>query len=590
MVVRRFSRSITAQVGPGCKSGSDGVHGEPEWGAYSWFSEPIVELVWFGYKTVVIRQLTIQHMAVVDHIVVSLDQGLTIITGESGVGKSIVVDAIGLLCGAPCKDDVIRSGEEMALVEGVLDATRLTGDWSEWVSPHVTTVVIERVIKRKGGHCRINGVSVSLKTLRTLAPHWLSMVGQHDQLAVFDPSAQLTTLDSFDSTISRLYDAYADTYRSWASVTKRLADMRQQDDDRDQQLAFLSYQLDDLNALHPLEDEEGILTEKKRALAAQLQDKTTLLSLMDRLEATIQSVAAIEQAVQKCHHDMPPIDGVRSTLDTLATHLWQTTHSLQSVSEADLDRIEERLDQLFKAKTKYKVLTTLALVEKWRDIQARYDALSQHQQEWADCQALSEQLTPLLYDQAAALTQARHACARQLSRAVTPLLHRLGLPHATFDCQWTPTEPYALGMDKVEWMVTINPGEAAKPLRKAASGGELSRVMLAIHAAMVTRQVSPTIVLDEIDTGVGGVTAIAIGELVGELAQYAQVLCVTHLAQIAQFATHHIRIEKHVRDGVTVTTAHPLSMTDRQAELKRMIGGDQLLHRITAYAVESPHP
>jgi len=529
-------------------------------------------------------------MAVVRHMVVTLDRGLTIITGESGVGKSIIVDAIGLLSGEPCKDDVIRTGEDMAVIEGVLDATHLTGEWSEWVATGSSVVVIERVIKRKGGHCRINGMPVSLKTLRMLAPHWVSMVGQHDQLAVFDPSSQLMMLDQFDPMIPGLHASYAHTHQAWATASKRLAEMRQHDEDRDQQLAFLSYQLDELNDLNPLEDEDQVLADKKRALSAQLQDKTNLLSLADRLDATIQSVATIEHGLQKLSHEMPSIEGVQSTLDTLATHLWHTMHALQSVSDADLDRIEDRLDRLFKAKTKYKVLTTLALVEKWRGIQARHTALSQHQQEWAACQATLDELTPLLHEQAAALSQARRACAHHMASCVTPLLHRLGLPHATFGCDWAITDPHALGVDKVEWMVTINPGESAKPLRKAASGGELSRVLLAIHAALVTRQVSPTIVLDEIDTGVGGVTAIAIGELVGELAQHSQVVCVTHLAQIAQFATHHIRIEKAVQDGITMTTAHPLSVSDRQAELTRMIGGEEMIHRITAHSVGAPHP
>ncbi len=524
------------------------------------------------------HQLTIRNMAVVKDMVLEFDSGLTVITGESGVGKSIIVDAISLLCGGAASDDMIRANESMAFVEGIFDRHAIPGDWSRFGDD--AQLIIQRSIKKKGGQATINGMAVTLKELREYGRAWVSMVGQHDQLALFEPATQLAILDQFEPHLVTHLQQYRELFNTYTDIHRALADLQRQSDDDDQQLAFLTHQLQELNDIAPLEDEDITLQDQKRALGIKIQTKSMIGDVMSQVSQVMASMESVQRALQKCPFETPALDGVISTLDTIATQLWHESTAVQSISDRDMDQIETRLDELFKAKSKYKVLTTMALVEKWKSIQSRYDALTNRDHHRGDLQTRLAQVETELREAAQTIRELRHQVGATMSQSVTNLLHQLGLRHALFSCEWQSISPQSTGMDRLEWVLTVNAGESPKPIRKAASGGELSRVLLAIHTVLVSHHPMPVLVFDEIDTGVGGMSAIPIGELLTQLSKQANVICVTHLAQIAQFATHHIRLEKWVEGGVTITQATRLSPKDRQGELKRMVGGDAILSKL----------
>ncbi len=510
-----------------------------------------------------LERLEVSRLATIEALTLELSGGLSVFTGETGAGKSIIVDALGLLLGARASSDLVRTGEADLLV---------TGFWQEESASRRVTV-------QGRSTARLSGEVVTLRELSDFAEERLTIHWQHSAQSLLSPARQRALLDD------RAHDelrAYERAYAAWRAAGERLERLRASERERARQLDLLTYQAQEIAAVNPQEgEEEPLRAELDRLSNLDLiaSGASDALALLAGEEVSAQGlVGDAVRALTSAARYEPNVAQLQRELREALSALEAVAGELRDVADAsapdpeELARVEQRLAQLAKLQTKYG--PNIADVLRYQaELTAQLQDL--HRDE-SDAGSLEGELRTLQADVMAsgrALAEARRAVAAPLAEQLEGVIRQLGMPHArlTFSLD-ALTEPGPHGLEEVRVLFSANPGEDAGPLASVASGGELSRVMLAIST--VTGAHTPSVVFDEVDAGVGGAAALAVAAQLAALSRDRQVMVVTHLAQIAARADHHFKVEKALEDGRTVTRVRELRGPERLEEIARMLSGD----------------
>ena len=535
-----------------------------------------------------LEQLTIDQIAIIEHSEIHFRPGYNVLTGETGAGKSILIDALGLVLGERADASSIRHGEKRATVSATfrdLSAAHQQALADDGLDDpdNPGQAVIRRTLRDGGSKAWVNDQNVTGGKLKTLAAALVNIHGQHHNQALLKNDEQRRRLDRYAGH-RELLAACADAYRHWQQLEKDHAAWQTARTSDEERLALLAYQLDEIEQLAPQEDEFDELAAKQTLLASADQILASGSRLAEQLsdgEHNLQS--ALRHAQREAEHLAAIHDNYRETAELLeqsAVYLSEASDSLAK----QLGKIEDDPEALAETEARMSALHALArkhhidpgqLPAHWQQLAAEHAALSQKNQSGNELEAACRAAEADYHAKAAALSAARQKAVPALARDVEQWLHQLGMEKATFAIDVQPAaRPAAHGNDDITYTLCANPGQTLQPLAKVASGGELSRVSLAIEVACLdeTPTPPPTIIFDEIDTGIGGEIADTVGRLLHTLGQNRQVLCITHLPQVAAYADAHYRIEKHSDNHATQTRVTALDDEARITEIARMLG------------------
>lgn len=535
-----------------------------------------------------LEQLTIDQIAIIEHSEIHFRPGYNVLTGETGAGKSILIDALGLVLGERADASSIRHGEKRATVSATfrdLSAAHQQALADDGLDDpdNPGQVVIRRTLRDGGSKAWVNDQNVTGGKLKTLAAALVNIHGQHHNQALLKNDEQRRRLDRYAGH-RELLAACADAYRHWQQLEKDHAAWQTARTSDEERLALLAYQLDEIEQLAPQEDEFDELAAKQTLLASADQILASGSRLAEQLsdgEHNLQS--ALRHAQREAEHLAAIHDNYRETAELLeqsAVYLSEASDSLAK----QLGKIEHDPEALAETEARMSALHALArkhhidpgqLPAHWQTLAAEHEALSQKNQSGSALEAACRAAEADYHAKAASLSAARQKAAPALARDVEQWIHQLGMEKATFAIDVQPAaRPTAHGNDDITYTLCANPGQTLQPLAKVASGGELSRVSLAIEVACLdeTPTPPPTIIFDEIDTGIGGEIADTVGRLLHTLGQNRQVLCITHLPQVAAYADAHYRIEKHSDNHATQTRVTALDDEARITEIARMLG------------------
>lgn len=545
-----------------------------------------------------LTDLTIKNVAIIDSLQITFKPGLTVLTGETGAGKSIIIDAVGLIMGGRASSDLIRSGEEEAVVEALFDISTLPDIRRQLMEAGLDAdgeLLIKRSLSR-GGKNRIfiNGSMATLNLLTDIAPRLINIYGQHDSQTLLKPENHLRLLDAFAG-IGDRRQKFTDLFSRLGSVRDTLAGLDHAEREAERRLDLLSYQSDEIAkaALKPGEDEQ--LAEQRRLLASaeklgggssEAFDRLyggdgTILGQLRRISASIAELSAIDVSLQDA---AVSIEGAYLQLEDAAITLRDYSSRIES-DPAALGQIDDRLDLLRGLKRKY-APTVEEILDYKAEIDAELDQLRSREQNRQALETERDRMENELKLAGAELTAARIQAAAKLKHALENEAHQLAMKGAIIEpALETLAEPRSSGFERVEFLFSPNPGEVPRPLGRIASGGELSRLMLAIKQVLPDSDV-PTLVFDEVDTGIGGATSELVGRKLKNVATGQQVLCITHLPQVAVFADQQLRVEKLVEGGRTSTRIRELDPNERTREIARMLAGTTISDSALKHAAE----
>lgn len=537
-----------------------------------------------------LTELRIAHFALIDRLSLQFSSGFHVLTGETGAGKSILVDAIALLIGGRASTDQIRSDAEEATLEASFTlpaSSPLLHELrdQELLGADDTDIIVRRILSRSGRHrLYLNGSLTPLHTLQRLAGTLVDIHGQHDQQSLLSPKRQLELLDAFGDLIA-LRQRVTRQYEVWRHRQRELSEAERVFHERRTQEDLIRYQYEELVEadLKPAEDEALIAERGRLAHVRRLVELGQ--QAYDVLYAGDQSVLAGLALVGERVKELVTIDPEQSEWSAISqgavVQLRELAHRLNAYRQQldqDPDRliqVEERLDHIQRLKKKYD--TTLdGLVIKTSELKQQLDAFCSSEKRCADLRDLVAVDLRELASLSEQLTHGRRRASEQLQQRITKELSALRMDQTALHIQVIPTEEESIGptgRDRIEFLFSANPGEPLMPLAKVASGGELSRMMLAIKTVLADTDTVPVLIFDEIDTGIGGAVATVMGQRLRALAKYHQVLCITHLPHIASHATSHYLVEKISEKKRTVTRVTLLDRAARQAEIARMVGG-----------------
>lgn len=518
----------------------------------------------------VLRTIELRDFAIADDVTIELGPGLNVLTGETGAGKSLVVDALALLAGGRADTSVVRAGRPSALVQAV------------WDGPAPRTFA-RRIAHEERNVARVDGEVVTVTELREALAGRLGIFGQHAFRTLLDGAEQRSLLDRhLDPAAVAASDRYHAAWLEREAVRAALDTLRAETRDRDQRLDLLRFQIAEIDAADVRAGEEAVLDARLRAarhvervrdgLAAALAALATDdVGAADRLAEGVRALEGAARFDADLAGLAGDLAGAQTAVQAIAVELEDALDALDA-DPRGLERLEARRQRLDDLGRKYGGDAAAVLDARTRAA----EALARLERVDADDAALAARLTALsaaLATEAAIVAAGRHTAADRLAPAVSDLLRTLALPHARFEIDLHPREALGpRGSEHVTFRFGANPGEPTAPLTDVASGGELARVMLALHA--VAGSETATLVFDEIDAGLGGRTGRAVGRVLHDLARGRQVLVVTHLAQVAAFADRQLRVDKLTQDGRTVTRVVPLDGRERELELARMLAGD----------------
>lgn len=530
--------------------------------------------------------LRISNFAVIEEVEVGFGAGLTVMTGETGAGKSIVVDALALLGGARADAEVVRAGAEEAVIEGVFERSALLAQrLGELGLPDLgAEVSVRRAIAAGGrGKAHVNGSLVTLGVLSRLMQGLVDVAGQHDHVRLFDPAIHRALLDSA-ADLGEVKEAYVQAFLRLGEAERKLEALGGDERQRQERAQFVRFQLEELARVDPRPGEDVALEEERRRLSAVERLRRAADDCDRLLEAQEDSAAALlgraVLALTDAAKADPSLSPLLQALQTARVEVEEAVRELsryRSNLDADprrLAEVDDRLDALRRLCRKH-ASPLEGVAHKRAELERELVSLENREEVVA---ALEKERAAWLSDaqaRARALTAARAAAAERFGRQVREGLAQLALASARFEVQVVAREQLgADGADSVEFQFSANPGEPARPLQKVASGGEASRLLLALKAALARTDSCGTYVLDEADAGVSGAVADVVGRLIKEVSLHRQVLCITHLPQVAAHADQHLVIEKAQARGRTASNVVPLqSAQTRTRELARMLSG-----------------
>ena len=535
-----------------------------------------------------LRELRIRNFAVVENLTVPFAPGFNVLTGETGAGKSILVDAILLLRGARAQTDVIRADAETAMVEAVFEVSDgAVATLDEAGLPlEDGEVVIRRELSRSGRHrAFVNDAAVTVGLLERLGDALVQVHGQHEHQRLLEPTRQLDVLDRF-ADAEPLRERFAALFAKHAEARAELERRRGAARDRAQRQDLLRFQVSELDAARVRVGEDDELRTERRRLqhaerfAAGLQEVASLLHA-DAASATAR-LARAGRVLSDLGRLDPAFAAPAETLDAARAHVEDTLAAVRGLRDTivfepeRLEGIDERLDALTRLKRKYGD-SEEALLRFRADAAAELDRLERHEELLAEDERRLAELEAEMVSAARALGAARREAAAKLGPRVQRELRQLGMDRAAFEVATIDLAAGDWGLrgaERVEFRFTANPDEPNRPLARIASGGELARTMLALQVVLSGDDDAPTMVFDEVDAGIGGRAASVVGDKLAALGGSRQVLCVTHLAPIAALADQHVRVAKSVRGGRTRATTAVIAGDERAAEIARMLGGD----------------
>ena len=528
--------------------------------------------------------LHIENIAVIECADITFDSGFNILTGETGAGKSIVIDAISAILGERAYRDMIRTGTNKASVRAVFTNVPKLSWFEDNGVEYDSETIIQREVHLDGKNiCRVNGSLVTVSILRKLGIQLINIHGQHDSASLFDENNHLSFLDAFAENQS-LRDAYAEKFAAVAKLRKEIERLNMDESEKLRRMETLRYQIDEISKanLHAGEDES--LEQRRKILqnAEKLSDgihsaveclyggddTDGAASLLAEAERELARLARYTDAYHELHEK---VSDLMYQVQDAAEELRDARDDL-SYSADELEQIESRLDIIHRLRRKYGASCEeiLAYLE---NAQKELDEIEFADDHVERLKLKCEKAEKQAWDAAIALRNNRMSAAKDLSERILTELAQLDMPRVQFSCNFMETELTAIGADLVAFYMSANAGEALKPLSKVASGGELARIMLAMKNVLAEQDQVATLIFDEVDTGVSGRAAQKVAEKLRSVAKTKQVLCVTHLPQLAALANTHLLIAKEERDGRTYTTVSPLDLEGRKRELARIIGG-----------------
>ncbi len=550
-----------------------------------------------------LRSLHIGNVAVIRQADIDFSEGLCVLTGETGAGKSLLIDSLNALTGGRVSRDLIRAGEDSAMIsalfDGVDEATRAAlSDLGVEIPGDEDGILLQRTISRDGrSMARIGGRAVTQSLLREVGALLVNIHGQSDNQKLMQKSAHLSLLDSYAGDGNVLAE-YRAAYGAWKKVSGQLAGMRQDEGQRLRTREMLEYQIADIDAARLKPGEEEKLTERRdriqhrekidrqlRTAARALRDgeKATASGLLDRASAALASLSGILPEAEEL---ASRTESLRLEADDIADRVRALTDGDTVDATAELDRLEGRLDTIQRLGRKYGAGIDAILAFR-ADAAERLDGLDTADERIAACEEQERHLLERMRELGAGLTQARTKAAAELAEQVAESLAFLDMPRVRFEVSVRRLDkPGADGMDDVEFCIATNPGEPVQPMIRIASGGELSRIMLALRSVLNEKYGVGVSIYDEIDTGISGRTARKVGIKLRRIARCGQVICVTHSAQIASLADAQYRIEKREADGRAETSVRRLDPEERVDEIARILGGLNLTDSQRAAARE----
>lgn len=539
-----------------------------------------------------LQQLLIKNIALIDQIELTFGKGLHVLTGETGAGKSIVVDAMNLILGGRADRELIRTGCEKAYAEGLFDVSDCPHA-KRWLAEHEIeaeeeTISLSREINLNGRSvCRIQGISMPLSQLREIAGLLMDMHGQHEHQSLLDDGNHLSCLDSMgDKDHDMLRQKTAALYASYHEAHAAYTRLKRESAHKEEILKQLKAQEEELSAAQLTEGEEETLTVERDRYRSTEKISRALREASEALYEASAGRAAVEQA-RSAMHALAPIERLGDDFSKLykqaeslyydAEDLGLSVRGMLDELEDDPERasqVEERLDLIRKLSRKYGP-TTRDMLLKLEEIRSELSAYESFDASLERLKKKAQEAYRAYYTAAMQLSESRKQLAKAFEKRMEEQLHALNMRGTRFfvDFSDQPATPSANGMDQVRFLIAPNAGEEKKPLAKIASGGELSRVMLSLKSMSAERAEIPSMIFDEIDTGISGRTAQVVAQKMWDIAKFRQVICVTHLQQIAAMATRHYLVSKADMNGRTNTSVRELSGEERVREIARMLSG-----------------
>lgn len=543
-----------------------------------------------------LRLLRVKNFALMEDITVEFEEGLTVVTGETGAGKSMIVSAIASLCGTRIDDDAIRTGKRTAEITGIFDVkSSIRGRLEESGIGAENEMIIRRNIEKgKRQNCYVNDRMVSLNFLRDIARHMVDLIGQHENQSLFDKRNHLTLLDAYAGLDGARME-YQSTFNEYRGLQNKLKVLLEEVEAKDERIDYLKFQIDEIKKANLQSNEEEELSVEKNLLVTS--EKRSLLvgsliddiyeqdgSVMDKLSSVGKSLEELAALDPQLKDRSEQIDGILATVDEIYRMMSSYQDKIE-FSQERLDFVIGRLETINRMKKKYgkSVEEINGYLKRMQD---ELSMIETRDEEIDKTRHTIGEVQKKVMEQAADLSARRRAAGVDLRKKILGLLKQLGMEKADFDIRFSEIEVGAFGKDEIEFFISTNPGEELKPLIKVASGGEISRITLCLKAMLSDVDDIPTVIFDEVDIGIGGRIAEAVGDMLARVSRSHQVICITHLPQIPAFADNHILVKKEIKRDTTHTEVIKLDEAKRKLEIARMLGGKEITSKTVDHAAE----
>ena len=548
-----------------------------------------------------LQELSIKDFAIIDEIQISFQPKMTVLTGETGAGKSIIIDALGLLAGGRGSTEFIRKGEKKAVIQGLFTLPREANTYNileEYgIDSEDGQIILQRDLYRGGRNiCRINGMMVNLATLRKVGETLIDIHGQNEHQELMKPENHIDLLDEYDKKTSELRNQYQVVYQNYRKLKLSMEKKEADEKAWAQRLDMLNFQVKEIGEAGLKINEEDELVEEKNKL-------DNFQAIHDALELSYQILSGekidVVGNLGNAMNELSDVSDLSENLQEINTKISDAFYSLEDVArdisdELDsmewngerLNEIEERLELIHQLKRKYGDTIEDILHYHIRIVKELREMENAEQNSEKQERQLSEALEKVK-ELAIKLSKQRKKSAKKLEKMIHKQLSALYMDKAVFEVKFlSNSKLYSKGIDKVEFYIQTNPGEEMGPLAKIASGGELSRIMLALKTIFSQKMGVTSIIFDEVDTGVSGRVAQAIAEKISQISNNSQVLCITHLPQVAAIADNHYYISKSVNDGRTETSLEELDEKQKIREIARMLSGSEITELTLKHAEE----
>ncbi len=545
-----------------------------------------------------LNQLSVRNVAVIDKLDINLHDGVSVLTGETGAGKSIIIDSINMILGDRANKELVRYGTDKAVVQAVFDAPKSVINILEEndIDVEDETVIITRQVTKEGKSvARINGMVVTLNILREISDRLINIHGQHDNQALLTPIRHITFLDAYADN-EEYINRYKDILSKKREIEKKISSLEMDEQEKMQRIDLLEYQVNEIKKASLEKGEEDDLREQRdiytnaEQITKSVNEAYMNLYEGDEIQSAYDGISIAVNEISQISDLNPQLKSIYDTLNEIMYSLEDTAHEIKEFGETvefdeqTLNEIEERLDLISRLKRKYgnsieEILEYLKKAEsELNDIKLSDERTNELKEELKN-------ITKELKEKGNVLTQRRENTAKVLEENIEKSLHELNMEKSKFKVSIENDGTfYDNGMDKVEFLISTNPGEPLKPLVKIASGGELSRVMLAIKSILADSDGVDTMIFDEIDTGVSGKAAMSIAKKLAVIAKNKQVICITHLPQLTAMADNHYLIQKNTDGEMASTTLKELDEEGRELELARIIDGGEVTELALSHA------